>query len=91
MSDPTAVFADLPPLETERLVLRRLTLADAEDVDAYGRDPLVARYTSWRAHASIEASRHFLTWCVERYADAAVAPGALCSRRRGALSAPAAS
>jgi [ribosomal protein S5]-alanine N-acetyltransferase len=83
MPDPTAVFADLPTLETERLVLRRLTLADAEDVYAYGRDPQVARYTSWRAHASIEDSRHFLTWCVERYADGAVAPWGIALKAEG--------
>jgi ribosomal-protein-alanine N-acetyltransferase len=37
-------FADLPGLETERLLLRKMRLDDAEAVFAYASDPEVTRY-----------------------------------------------
>jgi ribosomal-protein-alanine N-acetyltransferase len=54
------VLKDLPILETERLILRKMALDDAEAVFAYASDPEVSRYTLWEAHRSIEDSRAFL-------------------------------
>lgn len=53
-------LADLPALETERLILRKMALNDAEAVFAYASDPEVSRYTLWEMHRSIEDSRAFL-------------------------------
>jgi ribosomal-protein-alanine N-acetyltransferase len=64
---------DLPRLETERLVLRKLTAADAEAMFAYASDPEVARTTTWEAHASLDATRHFLR--LVRYWYDSGAPG----------------
>ena len=33
----------MPTLETERLILRRITMRDAKDIFAYSKDPEVAR------------------------------------------------
>ena len=33
-----------PELETDRLILRKLTMHDAEDIYAYSKDPEVARH-----------------------------------------------
>ena len=38
------VFADLPELETERLLLRKMRLDDAEAMCAHASDPEVTRY-----------------------------------------------
>ena len=54
------VLKDLPTLETERLILRKMTLDDAEAVFAYASDSRVSRYTLWEAHRYIEDSRAFL-------------------------------
>jgi ribosomal-protein-alanine N-acetyltransferase len=54
------LFANLPPLETPRLHLRRLQPTDAADVFAYASDPEVARYTSWEPHRSLADSQEFL-------------------------------
>jgi ribosomal-protein-alanine N-acetyltransferase len=54
------VLKDLPTLETERLILRKMTLEDAEAIFAYASDPEVSRYTLWETHLSIEESRAFL-------------------------------
>lgn len=44
MLDLSATFAAFPVLETERLVLRAVTPADAADMFGIMRDPRVARY-----------------------------------------------
>jgi ribosomal-protein-alanine N-acetyltransferase len=61
------VFADLPELETERLLLRRMRLDDAEAVFAYASDPEVTRYVLWETHRSIEDSESFLRSATEGY------------------------
>jgi len=67
------IFGDLPTLQTERLILRRLSMSDAEDVFAYASDPEVARHVSWNAHATLEDSRAFLAAIVEQYHNGHVA------------------
>ena len=42
---------------TERLVLRRFRVSDAETLAAYRSDPDVARYQSWTAPVSLEQAR----------------------------------
>lgn len=63
----TNLFANLPELETERLLLRRMRLDDAEDVFAYASDPEVTRYVMFENHRSIEDSRTFLLFATEGY------------------------
>lgn len=47
-------------LETERLVLRAITLDDAEDVFAYCSDPDVGADAGWPMHRTLEDSRAFI-------------------------------
>lgn len=61
------VFADLPELETERLLLRRMRLGDAEAMFDYASDPEVTRYVLWETHRSVEDSEAFLRLAVEGY------------------------
>ena len=61
------VFADLPELETQRLLLRRMRLDDARAMFAYASDPEVTRYVLWDTHASVEDSEAFLRFAVEGY------------------------
>ncbi|NUN63274.1 GNAT family N-acetyltransferase [Pseudanabaena biceps] len=55
---------DLPEqfltLQTPRLILRKLTIADAEDIFAYASDPQVTAYTLWEAHRSIDDTYDYL-------------------------------
>ena len=73
MVEVVDVFADLPALETERLVLRRVTPNDVADVFAYASDPQVARYTTWEPHDAPEASRAFVDSLLAHYAAGEVA------------------
>lgn len=53
-------FEVQPVLETERLILRPITVADAEDVFAYGSDPEVTKYMIFPTHTTIEDSVKWL-------------------------------
>lgn len=57
----------LPTLETDRLILRKMTLDDAEAVFAYASDPEVTRYVLWETHRSVEDSRAFLELAISKY------------------------
>ena len=47
-------------LETERLILRPLTVADTEAVFVWTSDPVVNRYMSYPLHTDIETTRQWL-------------------------------
>ena len=61
------VLKNLPTLETDRMILRRMTPNDAEAVFAYASDPEVTRYVIWETHRSIEDSRAFLDLVTSKY------------------------
>ena len=63
------IFCNLPDLETNRLLLRKLTLDDAEDVFEYASEPDVAFYVTWEHHKSIEDSIQFLSESVKKYEE----------------------
>jgi [ribosomal protein S5]-alanine N-acetyltransferase len=58
------IMLDLPEqfltLQTPRLILRKLELADAEDIFAYASDPQVTAHTSWTTHQSIDDTYEYL-------------------------------
>lgn len=60
-------FNYLPVLETDRLLLRNLTMDDAEDIFDYACDPAVPMYNIWSVHQSIEDSQRFLDATIEQY------------------------
>ena len=48
-------------LETDRLVLRRLTAQDADAVyKNWASDPEVTRFLTWPTHTDIETTRHVI-------------------------------
>ena len=51
-------------LETERLILRKGTIQDAEEIfENYGKDSLVSKYVVWNQHQSVEDTIKFMkTW-----------------------------
>ena len=54
-------------LETERLILRRFTIEDAEDMyNNWATDPLCNRYLSWELHKNIEETKSIIqNWIYE--------------------------
>jgi [ribosomal protein S5]-alanine N-acetyltransferase len=63
-------FADVPKIETERLILRKITLADAEDMYAYASNEEVTSYVTWDTHTSISDTIEFIHTFLPQY-DAA--------------------
>ena len=61
------IFSHLPRLETARLILRPLTMKDAQDMYAYAQDPEVSRHVLWDAHQSLGESRRFLRFALRQY------------------------
>ena len=57
-------------LETDRLLLRRFTLDDAESVFYnWASDDEVTKYLTWQTHKSIDVSRGYMDFCVKGYTD----------------------
>ena len=61
------LFDDMPRLETPRLVIRGMTMADAEDIYEYGRDPEVSRHVLWDAYRSVGEARMYLKYVQRQY------------------------
>lgn len=64
---PDGIFARLPTLQTPRLILRKMTMADAQDMYDYSRDPEVSRHVLWDAHRSVGESRAYLRYILRQY------------------------
>ncbi|REE84406.1 ribosomal-protein-alanine N-acetyltransferase [Paenibacillus taihuensis] len=54
-------------LESSRLILRRITLDDAEDIFDYAVDAQVSKYTSWEQHRAIEDTHSFIHFTMQKY------------------------
>jgi ribosomal-protein-alanine N-acetyltransferase len=48
-------------LETERLILRQISLQDAHDVFVWMSDPEVCRYERWQPHTSVEWTSGYIS------------------------------
>ena len=79
------VLKDLPTLETERLILRKMILNDAEAVFAYASNSEVSRYTLWETHRSIEDSRAFLEFATQKYENGGEPDWGVVYRGNGCL------
>lgn len=61
------IFAHIPELETERLLLRAMRVSDAPDMFEYAKDPEVTQYLLWRPHADVGYTRSYLEYLGGRY------------------------
>ena len=57
---PSEYFAIMPPVETDRLLLRQVKRRDAPDFHRYASDSEVARYVLWEAHRSLRETRRVI-------------------------------
>lgn len=75
----------LPQLETERLILRRLTLDDADEVFEYASDPEVSRFMIWEHHETRQDSLEVLQLFAAQYERGACGPWGLVLKKEGKL------
>ena len=55
-------------IETERLILRRFVITDAEDMYTnWANDPEVTKFLTWQPHENVEATRSLLSEWIKNY------------------------
>ena len=79
--NPDELLANLPMLETERLLLRKITRDDAPDIFEYASDAEVPTYMSWEPHQSIQETYSYLERAMKRYQEHNPGPWAIVHRR----------
>ena len=67
MQEHDCAFRNMPVIETQRLVLRKLCMKDARDMFEVSRDPEVARYVLWRPYTELNESKHYIRHCMRQY------------------------
>ncbi|MBC7713093.1 MAG: GNAT family N-acetyltransferase [Rhizobacter sp.] len=63
--------------ETERLILRKFTQADLQDIFDYCKNPNVARYVTWEPHETLKDSQKFIDFALSSYAKGCIDPMAM--------------
>ena len=61
------VFRHIPTIETERLVLRRMSKSDAYDMFEYASNTAVTRYLTWDVHPNARFSANYLSYLQSKY------------------------
>lgn len=79
------VYGDLPILETERLILRKVTEQDIQDIYAYSSIEEVARYVTWDRHQTIADTEAFVSFIHNRYENQEIAPWGMEYKDSGKL------
>ena len=55
-------------LETERLILRRFVIEDADAMyKNWASDDEVTKYLTWPTHSSVDVSREYVSYCIQQY------------------------
>lgn len=58
-----------PRIETERLILRKITMDDAADIFEYAHLPEVSEFLIWYPHITIQDSIDFIKFAEEKFAS----------------------
>jgi ribosomal-protein-alanine N-acetyltransferase len=73
-------------LETERLLLRRLTTGDAQEAyDSWTNDPEVTRFLRWNAHENVDVTMKWITDNENKYSDPAFYEWGIQLKKTGRL------
>ncbi|WP_438350712.1 GNAT family N-acetyltransferase [Paenibacillus sp. FA6] len=61
------LFSESPVFETERLILRKLSMNDLDDYYEFASDPIVSVSTLWNKHETIEDTKDYLQKVMDKY------------------------
>lgn len=61
------VFSKIPTLETERIILRKISVDDADDMYEYSKEYGVTKYLTWSPHADKGVTLDYLIYLQDRY------------------------
>jgi len=73
-------FSDLPNLTTDRLILRKLEISDADDIFRFTSSPSITKFLTWEAHTSKKQTEEFLKGVQCKYEAGQPAQWALALR-----------
>ena len=62
-----SIFSNIPTLETERCILRKLNLDDTDDMYEYSSNPDVTKYLTWSPHPDKAYTLEYLMYLQNRY------------------------
>jgi RimJ/RimL family protein N-acetyltransferase len=79
------IYGQLPALESKRLIMRKVTMNDAEDMFAYASNNEVSRYVTWEAHRSLSDTKDFIRFILQNYEDKKIAPWGIEHKESGKL------
>ncbi|MBS8264240.1 N-acetyltransferase [Mesobacillus boroniphilus] len=68
------IYGNLPQLETERLILRKIRHEDIDDIHTYASNPEVSKYVFWGAHETREATEEYVKMVLALYEEGKIAP-----------------
>ncbi|WP_167553133.1 GNAT family N-acetyltransferase [Evansella clarkii] len=77
------IYEDLPVLETERLILRKITMDDAEAMFSYASIDEVSQYVTWETHQTLDDSKSFISHVLKQYNEGMVAPWGIELKENG--------
>lgn len=69
MNEKTMIYEKLPTIESERLLLRKLEMTDADDMFEYASETAVSRFMPWQAHQTTDDTREFISFIRQGYED----------------------
>jgi [ribosomal protein S5]-alanine N-acetyltransferase len=81
--DIEKIYGDLPILETERLILRKVTLDDAVDMFSYGSNEEVSKYLTWNTHKTLSDTIEFIKFVLNQYQNNQVSPWGIEYKENG--------
>lgn len=61
------IFSNIPTLETERFILRKMSVDDTDDMFEYSKRSDVTKYLTWSPHQSKAYTLDYLTYLQSRY------------------------
>ncbi|CAN7761516.1 GNAT family protein [Paenibacillus sp. LjRoot153] len=79
------ILSNLTILETERLILRQITLDDIEDMNAYCSNDEVSKYGSWNAHKSLSDTKECVELILSNYENKKVVLWGIQYKENGKL------
>jgi [ribosomal protein S5]-alanine N-acetyltransferase len=77
------IYKEIPSFETERIILRKITMNDLEDIFEYGSDEEVSKYVTWDRHKTTNDTKEFIEFVLGRYEKGEIAPWGIELKEKG--------
>lgn len=79
------IYKEIPSFETERIILRKITMDDLEDMFEYGSDEEVSKYVTWDRHKTTNDTKEFIEFVLGRYENGELAPWGIELKENGKI------